>query len=234
MQIPPFSGRERSQFDSIRPDLSRFAALSNEGVPNNCCDFGRIQVVGDGMGCAAIKGVNVYTRHGTLFRHCGQHGKNRLFPEDVRFMPGGCREFGPQWQAGEARAAFRKTRGDSAFLLIEAAVALGLLGIFIAACLSAIVTNQVCDRKAKEEAIAMDFLTKYVENIKALPFASVAPGLPINSIYNGAGGAPLIAIPTRQFLGFAQHNRLSNFLSRSAVVEQSQSDDAGRLDATQR
>ena len=61
--------------------------------------------------------------------------------------------------------------------------------------LAAIVTNQVCDRKAKEDAIAMDFLTKYVENIKALPFTSVAPGLPINYIYNGAGGAPLIAIP---------------------------------------
>ena len=78
---------------------------------------------------------------------------------------------------------------------MEVMIALGLLGIFVAACLAAIVTNQVCDRKAKEEAIAMDFLTKYVENIKALPFASVAPGLPINSIYNGAAGAPLITIP---------------------------------------
>ncbi|MGP8239389.1 MAG: hypothetical protein ACLQVW_28790 [Limisphaerales bacterium] len=79
---------------------------------------------------------------------------------------------------------------------MEAMVALGLLGIFMIVCLSAIITNQVCDRKAKEQAIAMNFLTKYVENIKALPFTSVAPGLPINSIYNGAGGAPLIAIPT--------------------------------------
>jgi Tfp pilus assembly protein PilV len=81
------------------------------------------------------------------------------------------------------------------FSLVEALVALGLLGIFMAAGLSALVTNQVCDRKAKEYAIAMNFMTKYVENIKALPFTSVAPGLPINSIYNGTGGAPLIAIP---------------------------------------
>jgi hypothetical protein len=58
------------------------------------------------------------------------------------------------------------------------------------------VVNQICDRKAKQEAIAMNFLTKYVENIKALPFASISPGLPINSIYNGAGGAPLIPIPS--------------------------------------
>jgi hypothetical protein len=80
--------------------------------------------------------------------------------------------------------------------LAEAVVAVGLLGIMLAAGLSAIVANQVCNQKAKEEAIAMDFLTKYVENIKALPFTSIAPGLPINSLYNGTGGTPLILIPS--------------------------------------
>jgi type II secretory pathway pseudopilin PulG len=94
-----------------------------------------------------------------------------------------------------ARAGLAKTREVAAFTLVEAMIALGLLGIFMVAGLSSIVTNMVCDRKAKEEAIAMDFLTKYVENIKALPFTSVAAGLPINSIYNGAGGTPLINIP---------------------------------------
>jgi type II secretory pathway pseudopilin PulG len=84
----------------------------------------------------------------------------------------------------------------AAFSLIENTVALGILVVLVAACLSSIVTNQVCDNKAKEEAIAMNFLTKYIETIKALPFTSVAPGLPINYIYNGAGGAPLICIPT--------------------------------------
>ena len=74
-------------------------------------------------------------------------------------------------------------------------MALGLLGLFSVACLSAIVTNQVVDQKAKEQAIAMDFLTKHAENIKALPFTSVAPGLPINYNYNGTAGAPLITIP---------------------------------------
>ena len=87
-------------------------------------------------------------------------------------------------------------RGAGAFTLVEVMMAAGLMGVFVAACLSAVVTDQVCTRKAKEEAIAMDFLTKYVENIKALPFASVVPGLPINSIYNGTGGSPLITIPT--------------------------------------
>jgi hypothetical protein len=195
----PKTGKRRKKVQNNCPEtpvfLQKLGAFSNEGVRNNRCDIGIIRLVGDGIGCAIIEGVNVYTRHGTLFRHCERCGTNGAFPEDVRFMPGGCRELGPPWQAGEARAGFRKTRGVCAFLLVEAAVALGILGIFIAACLSAIVTNQVCDRKAKEEAIAMDFLTKYVENIKALPFASVAPGLPINWIYNGVGGAPLIAIP---------------------------------------
>ncbi len=97
---------------------------------------------------------------------------------------------------GRARAASGKARGRAAFTLAEALIALGLMGIFVAASMSAILVDQISNRKAKEQAIAMDFLTKYVENIKALPFDSVARGLPINSIYNGAGGAPLVTIPT--------------------------------------
>jgi hypothetical protein len=89
-----------------------------------------------------------------------------------------------------------KARGVAAFTLIEAVVALGVLGLFVAACVAAVVTDEVCVNKAKQEAIAMNFLTKYAETIKALPFAYVAPGLPINSIYNGQGGAPLINIPS--------------------------------------
>jgi hypothetical protein len=163
--------------------------------------------MGDGIERATFERVNVDTRHGTLFRNGERRGKNGLFSEDVGFVPGDSKELRPQLQAKQARAGFRKARGVSAFSLVEATVALGLVGIFVTACLSAIVTNQVCDRKAKEEAIAMDFLTKFVENIKALPFTSVAPGLPINSIYNGTGGAPLIAIPARTVLGFRSTRR---------------------------
>jgi hypothetical protein len=121
--------------------------------------------------------------------------KRWFFFQGDGFLPGSSKGFRPQATAGQARPGFRRSRGVAAFTLVEATVALGLLGICFTACLSAIVTNQVCDRKAKEQAIAMDFLTKYVETIKALPFTSVAPGLPINSIYNGLGGAPLITIP---------------------------------------
>jgi hypothetical protein len=89
----------------------------------------------------------------------------------------------------------RKRRRSAAFTLMEAVFSMAILGIFVAASTTALIADQVCSRKAKEQAIGIDFLTKYVENIKALPFTSVAPGLPINSIYNGIGGAPLIAIP---------------------------------------
>ena len=41
----------------------------------------------------------------------------------------------------------------------------------------------------------MDYLTHYAEMIKALPFASIAPGFPINSLFDGANGAPKIIIP---------------------------------------
>ncbi len=88
-----------------------------------------------------------------------------------------------------------KAKAVAAFTLIEAIISLGVLVFFVAACMSAIVINQVSVRKAKEQAIAMDFLTKYVETVKALPFTSVVAGTPINSLWNGANSAPLIAIP---------------------------------------
>jgi hypothetical protein len=74
-------------------------------------------------------------------------------------------------------------------------ITVGVLAIITAACLCSLLVDQIAVRKAKEEAITMDFLTKYVENIKSLPFTSVAPGSPINYLYNGAGGGPLISIP---------------------------------------
>src|ERR1035438_1116968 len=64
---------------------------------------------------------------------------------------------------------FNNGRRIAAFTLVEAMIALGIMVLFTAACLSSIVVSQVSVRKAKEEAIAIDFLTKYTENIKALP-----------------------------------------------------------------
>jgi type II secretory pathway pseudopilin PulG len=83
----------------------------------------------------------------------------------------------------------------SGFTLVEAMMAVGVLALITAACLSSLLVDQISVRKAKEEGIAMDFLTKYVENIKALPFTSVFAGQPINYLYDGTGGGPLITIP---------------------------------------
>jgi hypothetical protein len=96
---------------------------------------------------------------------------------------------------GRAWTVFRDSRHIAAFTLVEAALSLVIMGLLVAACLSAVLFNEVSVRKAKEEAIAMDFLTHYVENIKALPFTSIVPGFPINSLFNGANGAPLIVLP---------------------------------------
>ena len=92
-------------------------------------------------------------------------------------------------------ARSRRSRNAAGFTLAEAMIAVGVTGIFVAGCVWAIISDQVCLRKAKEEAIGMNFLTKYVETLKALPFSSVAPGLPINYYFDGSGGAPLITIP---------------------------------------
>jgi Tfp pilus assembly protein PilV len=169
-RTPLQASRKRHGFEGCGPALNRLWA------------------VGHGL-CKRFAGVVLSLFGGS---ECSGSKTIAIFPPTAHDLaPSGL--FKQGW--APARAGFRKTKRVSAFSLIEALIALGLLGIFMVAGLSAIVTNQVCDRKAKEEAIAIDFLTKYVENIKALPFTSVAPGLPINSIYNGAGGAPLITIP---------------------------------------
>jgi hypothetical protein len=96
-------------------------------------------------------------------------------------------------------SGFRSVKGAAAFTLVEAMIALGVMVLVTAACLSAILVNQISTRKSKEEAIAMDFLTKYAETVKALPFTSVVAGQHINNLYDGLthNGVlfPLINIP---------------------------------------
>ena len=87
---------------------------------------------------------------------------------------------------------FPNGRNAAAFTLVEAMIALGIMVFFTAACLTSIIVSQVSVRKAKEEAIVIDFLTKYTENIKALPFTSMTAGQPINILFSGS---PLITIP---------------------------------------
>jgi len=81
------------------------------------------------------------------------------------------------------------------YTLVEAMLSVGALALFVLACFSAIVFNRIACMKAREEAIATDFLLHYTEMVKALPFSSVAGGLPINPLFNGASGSPNIVIP---------------------------------------
>jgi hypothetical protein len=81
------------------------------------------------------------------------------------------------------------------FSLVEVTLSVLALSLFMAACFSSILFNRVASMKAKQEAIAMDFLIHYTESIKGLPFSNVVPGQPINPLYDGADGAPNIRIP---------------------------------------
>ena len=74
-------------------------------------------------------------------------------------------------------------------------IGVAALALFVAACFSGIMFNRMASLKAKEEAIAMDYLIHYVETIKALQFSEVTGGYPINPLFNGSAGSPSITIP---------------------------------------
>lgn len=94
----------------------------------------------------------------------------------------------------------RGSKAIKGFTLIEALIATGVMALFATAGLTGIVFDMVAVRRAKEEAIAVDFLTHYIENLKAIPFPYVIQGQPINPLFSGAtvNGVtePNICIPT--------------------------------------
>lgn len=96
-----------------------------------------------------------------------------------------------KWGLGLSRA-----RTGGGFTLAEAVIAVGVVSIITAACLASIVFSRVTATKAKEQAIAMDFLVHYAEMIRALPYREVSAGNAINPLLNGELGAPNIRIPT--------------------------------------
>lgn len=92
-------------------------------------------------------------------------------------------------------ASVRRPRAEAGFTLAEIMIASSVVAVLTAGCVLAIGFDQVAIRKAKEEAIAMGFVSHYAENIKALPFDYIVPNYPINSLYDGQNGAPSITIP---------------------------------------
>jgi hypothetical protein len=89
----------------------------------------------------------------------------------------------------------RSRRAASGFTLVEAMIGMFVLALFVLTCFGGVVFNRTASLKAKEEAIAMDFLVHYAETLKGMSFSSVVPGQPINPIFNGVGGAPNIVLP---------------------------------------
>ena len=87
-------------------------------------------------------------------------------------------------------------RRAGGFTLAEVMLGVACLSIFMAACFSSILFNRLASMKAKEEAIATDFLIHFAETLKALPFAQVVPGYPISPLLDGQDGAPNIRIPS--------------------------------------
>ncbi len=79
--------------------------------------------------------------------------------------------------------------------MAEAVIAVAVLSIFVMACFSSITFSRVTAMKAKEQAIAMDFLVHYTEMIRALPFNEVFAGNAINPLLAGRLGAPDVRIP---------------------------------------
>lgn len=97
------------------------------------------------------------------------------------------------------------------FTLVEAILTLAVMTLLVVLCLSAVSFSRVTSFKSKEEAVAMGFLDHYAEMVRALPFANVMPGWPVNPLLDGTGGGPNIRIPahadwvpvnTEDFLSF--------------------------------
>jgi len=86
-------------------------------------------------------------------------------------------------------------RSLRAFTIAEVAVAMAALVFIMVASISTITFTRVAAQKAKEQAIALDFLVHYLETLRGLPFDLVQPGAAINPLLNGANGAPNIRIP---------------------------------------
>lgn len=86
-------------------------------------------------------------------------------------------------------------RSEQGFTLTEILIAVVIMTMIVVTCFAAITFNRVAHMKAKEEAIALDFLMHYVETVKALPFDGVRSGAAISPLYDGGGGAANIRIP---------------------------------------
>jgi prepilin-type N-terminal cleavage/methylation domain-containing protein len=106
----------------------------------------------------------------------------------------------------------RSRRSNGGFTLVEAVVAMVIVGIIALATLSAINFGKVQMYRDKERSIVSDFVSHYMELTKALPFAEVRRGGAISGLYDGRTGSagnvrfPLtdawMSLTNNNYLGF--------------------------------
>jgi len=82
-----------------------------------------------------------------------------------------------------------------AFTLVEEMVAMGLVSMISFACLSSISFTRTQRFRDREAGITTDFMTHYVEHLKAIPFDDLHSGQPVNALYDGTAGGPAVFIP---------------------------------------
>jgi hypothetical protein len=89
----------------------------------------------------------------------------------------------------------RSSRPERAFAIVEGLIATFMVALLVVGSLSAISLARVQDAKNRELGIIRDFGTHYLEFVRGMDFDAVAHGKPINSLFDGKAGAPLVMIP---------------------------------------
>jgi prepilin-type N-terminal cleavage/methylation domain-containing protein len=86
-------------------------------------------------------------------------------------------------------------RGIVAFTLPEVMIAVAVLAFLAIATFSALIQSRILRTKDHDLGVMQDFAMHYLELVKGLPFDEVKARNPINTLFDGTSGSPLIIIP---------------------------------------
>jgi hypothetical protein len=79
--------------------------------------------------------------------------------------------------------------------LAEVLLAIMIVCFVSLAALSALNASRIQRVKDHDQGIMQDFAVHYLELVKAMPFDKIKMGTPINDLFDGTNGAPLVIIP---------------------------------------
>jgi prepilin-type N-terminal cleavage/methylation domain-containing protein len=86
-------------------------------------------------------------------------------------------------------------RGIVAFTLPEVMIAVAVLAFLALATFSTLMQSRILRTKDHDLGVMQDFAMHYLELVKGLPFDGVKARNPINTLFDGTSGSPLIIIP---------------------------------------